>query len=59
MSWYKDQWNERYYERFEKLNERGITGRDAEDLAAKHADGLSEDLMDQADNLRKAKRENG
>ena len=54
---YKDEWNERHYNRMEELREQGIPERVAFDLAAKHADGLWEDLADAADYLRKRQKE--
>jgi hypothetical protein len=53
MSSYKDQWNERYIERLDECLEAGLSQREAEYQAERHADGLIEDMYDHADMLRK------
>jgi hypothetical protein len=59
MSWYKDQWNERYYDRFEAALEGGATKEQAEGEAEVYANELAEHLLDAADNLRKERKEQG
>jgi endonuclease YncB( thermonuclease family) len=56
---YKDLWFDRYERELNEAEDRGLRGRAAEDAARRAADGFWEDLVDHADNLRKARREQG
>ena len=59
MSRFKDEWNERFYQRYEEAREAGASEFEANEAAAEHADGLVNDYLSAADDLRKRNKENG
>lgn len=46
-------------ERYDELIDQGLSHQEADYLATRHAEGLAEDMMEHADVMRKAMRENG
>lgn len=57
MTSYKEIWIAAYEDGMAAAEDRGLTGKAADDFATEHAEGAWERLVDQADNLRKAARE--
>lgn len=55
---YKELWNQRYAERYDAALEGGATRAQAESEAEVYANETFEHIIDAADNLRKARKEN-